>query len=107
MENPMPKVTVSLYGRDYQLACAAGQEQRVKQMAAFVEQKMRAVASSVGNTTEPRLFMLACMMMADEIMELRDSGRKVPVDDEETLLKAVAQMHERVAHLAAEVGRAA
>ena len=97
----MSKVTVSLYGRDYQLACAAGQEQRVKQMAAFVEQKMRAVASSVGNTTESRLFMLACMMMADEIMELREGGRSVRGEDEDVLLGAIAQMHERVAHLAA------
>ncbi len=97
----MSKVTVSLYGRDYQLACAAGQEQRVKQMAAFVEQKMRAVAASAGNTTETRLFMLACMMMADEILELRENGRSVRGTDEDVLLGAIAQMHERVAHLAA------
>lgn len=111
----MPKLTVTLYGREYQLACQEGQERRVQELVNVVEQRMRAVASSVGNTTENRLFMLTCMMLADEMMEMRETRRPaqqtapaptVTAQEEEYLLGAIAHLHDRLEHLTAAVGRA-
>lgn len=109
----MPKVNVVLYGREYQLACAEGQERRVLELAAFVEQRLHAAAAQVGNTTENRLFMLTCMMMADEFFELRDTRRPSPAmiaaataNDEEMLLNAIAHMQHRLDHLTDMVGSA-
>ncbi|MBP7253340.1 MAG: cell division protein ZapA [Alphaproteobacteria bacterium] len=115
----MPKLTVTLYGRDYQLACPDGQERRVQELVNMVEQRMRTVASSVGNTTENRLFMLTCMMLADEMLELREAqGARRPAQasapaqaalsqqDEEYLLNAISHLQNRLDHLTAAVGNA-
>mgnify|MGYP003393481847 CR=1 FL=1 len=102
----MPKMTISLYGRDYHVACATGQENRVRQIAALVDRKMHEVAANAGNTTEQRLFMLACMTMADELMELRDKDRAIRLEEEDTLIGAIAQMHDRVANLVYTGGQA-
>ncbi|MEJ0061957.1 MAG: cell division protein ZapA [Alphaproteobacteria bacterium] len=102
----MPRINISLYGRDYQLACEPGQERRVAQLAALVEEKMRAVAAHAGNTTEPRLFMLACMMMADELLDLRDAKHGMRLEEEDELMTAIAQMQERVGTLVSAAGRA-
>ena len=112
----MPKITVSLYGRDYQLSCPEGQERRVQDLAAFVEQRMRAVASNAGNTTENRLFMLTCMMLADEMMEMRETVRRPSAaqqaahmaqqhyaNEEDVVLTALARMQDRLDHLTAAV----
>ncbi len=119
----MPKLTVTLYGRDYQLACPDGQERRVQELVNMVEQRMRTVASSVGNTTENRLFMLTCMMLADEMLELREAQRDnqaarrpapqpaqaqaaLSQQDEEYLLSAISHLQNRLDHLTAAVGNA-
>lgn len=118
----MPKLTVTLYGRDYQLACPDGQERRVQELVNMVEQRMQAVAGSVGNTTENRLFMLTCMMLADEMLELRETvqregqaaRRPAPAaaqaglsqQDEEYLLSAISHLQNRLDHLTAAVGNA-
>ncbi len=113
----MPKLTVSLYGREYQLACPEGQERRVQELVSIVEQRMRAVASSVGNTTENRLFMLTCMMLADEMLEMRENrevrrpaqpvaGTTLTPQDEEYLLSAISHLQNRLEHLTAAVGSA-
>lgn len=109
----MPKVTISLYGRDYQLACPEGQERRVQELAHYVEQRMHDVAGSVGNTTETRLFMLTCMMLADEVLDLRENRRQAPahaamtaVNEEEMLLKVIARMQDRLDHLTTAAGTA-
>ncbi len=112
----MPKLTVTLYGRDYPVSCADGQERRVQELAAYVEQKMLAVANSIGNTTENRLFMLTCMMMADELMEMRDnrdhrrtaspSAQALAAKEEEYLLGVIARMQHRLDSLTATAGNA-
>lgn len=112
----MPKLTVTLYGREYQLACPEGQERRVQELVNIVEQRMRAVASSVGNTTENRLFMLTCMMLADEMLEMRENrevrrpapaaGTTLTPQDEEYLLSAINHLQDRLANLTAAVGSA-
>ncbi len=109
----MPKVIVSLYGRDYQLACPEGQERRVQELAHYVEQRMHDVAGSIGNTTETRLFMLTCMMLADEVLDLRENRRQAPThpavsaaNEEEMLLKVIARMQDRLDHLTTAAGNA-
>jgi cell division protein ZapA len=107
----MPKLTVTLYGREYQLACQEGQERRVQELVNVVEQRMRAVASSVGNTTENRLFMLTCMMLADEMMEMRETrDTRRPAQQTAPSPAVSAQeeeyLHDRLEHLTAAVGRA-
>lgn len=102
----MTKMTISLYGRDYHVACAPGEEKRVRQLASYVDQKMHEVAANAGNTTEVRLFMLACMMMADEIAELVEQIQARDAENEDTLVGVISKMHDRLSGLVQVSGQA-
>jgi cell division protein ZapA len=102
----MPKIIVTLYGREYHLNCEEGQEKRLLEISQMVDRKMRTVAAKAGNTTEPRLFMLTCLMLADELMEGQETGEKLQREEEDILVAAIEQIRGRVANLITEGGRA-
>ncbi|MGJ8501047.1 cell division protein ZapA, partial [Glaesserella parasuis] len=54
----MSKRLVTLYGKEYNVNCDPGQEDRLAEIVRFVEDQMGKVAGGVGNTTESRLLML-------------------------------------------------
>src|ERR1700729_3751181 len=99
----MAKVTVKLYGKDYSVNCDPGQEERLKEIVRYVESRMRDVADRVGNTTEPRLLMLTCLHIADELFEARRKAEDGVLQNEDLLVAAVEHLGQRVAHIANQV----
>lgn len=67
----MAKLEVTLLGKRYPLACSDGDEARVEALAGYVDGKLRALAGSQSSATESRLFLLTCIMLADEVFELK------------------------------------
>jgi len=102
----MSKITVTLYGREYAVNCDPGEEVRLKQLVEFVEGKMQEVASRIGNTTEPRLLMLTCLSLADQLFDVHQNARNSLIQEEDLLVAAVDHLRERVANIASQVGRA-
>ena len=102
----MSKLAITLYGRDYTVNCDTGEEDRLQQIVKFVEGKMQEVASKIGNTTEPRLLMLTCLSLADQLFDVHQNARNSLIQDEDLMVAAVEHLRERVAHIASQVGRA-
>jgi len=102
----MAKLAITLYGREYSINCNAGEEDRLKQLVQFVEGKMQEVADKIGNTTEPRLLMLTCLHLADQLFDAHQNTRNALIQDEELIIAAVEHLRQRVAHIASQVGRA-
>jgi cell division protein ZapA len=102
----MSKLSIKLYGRDYSVNCGPGEETRLAQLVKFVESKMQSVAANVGNTTEPRLLMLTCLSLADELFDLHHKATNDMIENEDLLIAAVDHLRERVTHIASQVGRA-
>jgi cell division protein ZapA len=102
----MSKRLVTLYGKEYNVNCDPGQEDRLAQIVRFVEQRMEDVAGGVGNTTESRLLMLTCLHLADELLDARRKAAEVAVENEELFVAAVEHLQNRVAHIASQVGSA-
>ena len=100
----MSKLAIKLYGRDYTVNCDVGEEQRLQQLVEFVENRMQEVADRVGNTTEPRLLMLTCLQLADQLFDLHQTTRNTLTKDEDLLVAAVEHLRQRVADIAAQVG---
>ena len=69
----MAEVTLRINGRDYGLACDDGQEERVKALGAYVDQRVRDIAQAGMATSDSHLMFLLSIILADEIFELRDS----------------------------------
>ena len=67
----MATVTVEINGRPYAVGCADGQEDRVKQLAAQFAGHVSNVAAEVGHVGELRLFLMAGLILADELQEAR------------------------------------
>lgn len=67
----MATVTVEVNGRPYAVGCADGQEERVRILARSFDSHVRQVAGDVGQVGDLRLFLMAGLMLADELQEAR------------------------------------
>lgn len=67
----MATVTVEINGRPYAVGCADGQEDRVHTLAKQFDGHVRQVAGEVGHVGDIRLFLMAGLMLADELHEVR------------------------------------
>lgn len=63
----MATVTVEINGRRHGVGCADGQEQRVLALAARFDRYVREIAADVGQVGDLRLFLMAGLMLADEL----------------------------------------
>jgi cell division protein ZapA len=70
----MATVTVEINGRPYAVGCADGQEERVRILAKQFDVHVRQVAGDVGHVGDIRLFLMAALVLADELHEVRLNG---------------------------------
>lgn len=68
----MSSVTVNVNGRDYEIACDEGQEQRVQSLGQYVDDNIRKIAGSGAVGGDIHLYVLTSLLMADEVFELRE-----------------------------------
>jgi cell division protein ZapA len=67
----MATVTVEINGRPYAVGCADGQEERVRILAKQFDGHVRQVAGEVCHVGDIRLFLMAGLLLADELHEAR------------------------------------
>lgn len=70
----MGTVTVEVNGRPYAVGCADGQEDRVRNLAREFDHHVRQVAKDVGQVGDLRLFLMAALLISDELHEARLGG---------------------------------
>ncbi|MDA5194903.1 cell division protein ZapA [Govanella unica] len=95
----MGQVTVTIFNQRYQLACKDGEEARLEKLALYIDQKVEGLQQSLGNVGDSRLFLMAALVIADELMEARD---RIPAGSGERNGQ-VANLAERLAAAAAEI----
>ena len=100
----MATVTVDINGRPYAVGCADGQEDRVRVLARQFDANVRTVAGDVGQVGDLRLFLMAALVLADDLHEARlalNGGVQPPSGDPEAgvaeALNAVAARLEKIA----------
>ncbi len=109
----MPKTVITLFGRDYPLACADGQQERLQDIAQMVDRRMRQVAGKAGNTTEQHIFLLTCLTLGDELLDAQAKVNAVSqkveqahVEEEDIIISAVGILREKVGNLVRTMGTA-
>ncbi len=65
----MGKVHITIYGRRYAIGCDDGQEAHLEKLARYFDQQVSRLGDSVGQIGEQRLFLMAGLMIADELYE--------------------------------------
>jgi len=63
----MPLVEVVVNGREYQVACDTGQEDRLRDLAHMFDKRVQALVASVGQVGDARLMLMAGLVLADEL----------------------------------------
>jgi len=65
----MPELTVTINGREYQVACDDGQEEHLSKLARYVDTKMGELVEAVGQIGDARLLVMTGLLIADELSD--------------------------------------
>jgi len=94
----MPQVSIQIASRTYELACGAGEEERVRELAAYIDDKLNGLRRQMPGTPEIKLMVFAALLLADESREARglarqaESARASATDSAETLATALEEL---------------
>ena len=106
----MPQINVTIDGRLYRMACAAGEEAHLTGLAEMFDGRIAEMRKSFGEIGDMRLQVMAALTIADEVAELR--GKLAALESETAELRKAAETAERgrtedAARAADGIGRAA
>jgi len=65
----MARVDIRLNGRLYPIACDDGQEDRVREVAAYVDSRLEEIKGLAQGATDTHLLVMVSLMVADELMD--------------------------------------
>ena len=72
----MKTVNAMVYGKEYMLACDAGQEGHLGTLVEEVNRRIETLTQQVGRLQEPTMLLYAALMLADELMDItREQAR--------------------------------
>lgn len=106
MDGPhlMAQVTITIRGRQYQIACDDGQEAHITRLGRYLDERAADLLASSGSISEPLLLVMVGLVVADELADAAAeidslSGSKAAVDDASVAaaIDAVAARVEEVA----------
>ncbi|MDR3530376.1 MAG: cell division protein ZapA [Rhodopila sp.] len=67
----MAQVTLRINGYAYTIGCKDGEERHLEAMGAEVSRRIDGVRAAAGPSGEARMLVMAALLMADDIAELR------------------------------------
>ena len=76
----MSNVTLTIGGKHYTVACAAGEEGHIEMLGRSIDGKLTNMPSLAGQS-EARTLLFAALLLADELHELRSGGGAPAADD--------------------------
>ena len=67
----MAEITLKINHRGYSMCCDEGQEERLTELAAYVDSRLRDIAAAGAATNESHLLVLTSLVLADEVHDMR------------------------------------
>jgi len=67
----MPEVTIEIGGRDFEVACQAGEEPYLHAAAKMLDEEASVLSAQVGRVPEARMLLMAGLMLADKTADLQ------------------------------------
>ena len=107
----MGQVSITIRGRQYQIACDDGQEAHLARLGRYLDQKADQIAASAGSVGDALLLVMVSLTVADELAdttaELEASGaaaavkaaaaREAVEKEAATAINGLAERIERIA----------
>ncbi len=105
----MAQVTLRISGYVYTVGCEDGQEGHLQAMADEVEQRITQIKALGGQSGEARLLLLAALLMADELhdlkTELAQAGAPAAPAPDPALAKRLGRLAARAEAIAETLAR--
>jgi cell division protein ZapA len=100
----MSNVDLSIAGRNFTVACAAGEEDHVASLGRLIDSKLQSMGGAAGQS-ESRALLFAALLLADELHEAKGAGGSSPASaptqaqlgGDPDLLEAIATRLENIA----------
>jgi cell division protein ZapA len=96
------EVTVTINGRPYKVACSSEEEERLRGLAASLDRRVSDLAKSFGQVGEGQLLVIAGLLLADELDELKQKAARGHAD-EDRAAQIIEGLAGRVEKLAAQL----
>ena len=78
----MARVSITINGYNYDIACADGEEQHILDLAEVLNVKVGELVGAIGQAGEARLLAMAGLLMADELAEAREESQRLRAEAE-------------------------
>src|SRR5688500_10649815 len=120
----MSNVSITINGRIYEIGCDEGQEGRIAELAACVDQRLQQIARSGAAYNDAHPLVLTALILADETFEAKEAAKEAkraapaavppaipaaanaaaaPREDDQALAKLLEQITRRIEGIAAKV----
>jgi cell division protein ZapA len=73
----MPEIDIEIGGRTFQVSCQQGEEHYLHSAAKMLDDEAIVVAAQIGRIPEPRMLLMAGLMLADKTAGLQDKLREI------------------------------
>ncbi|MCC9625852.1 cell division protein ZapA [Thalassospira sp. MA62] len=78
----MAQVSIRINGRNYEIACEDGQEERIRALSGYVDEQVREISEAVGQIGEQRLLVMTSLLIADEMGNLQEKLKRAEANQE-------------------------
>ena len=108
----MPRIDITLNGRVYPIACEDGQEDRVLEIAHYLDGKLTEIRGSVQTASDTHLLVMVSLLVVDELFDAREEmaawseAASAGTGDGGVAAEAIGRLAQRVEALAARLDRA-
>ena len=96
----MATIDIDIAGRRYNVACANGEEEHLRSVAALVDRRARDAAEALGSLTEARHLLYAALLLADDVKEARTGAGISEPDPDPAVAEALEGLAGRIERLA-------
>ncbi len=73
----MPEIDVEIGGRTFQVSCQEGEEHYLHAAAKMLDEEAAVLSAQIGRIPEPRMLLMAGLMLADKTAGLEDKLREM------------------------------
>jgi len=95
MERHMNRVRVNIYGEEYTIR-SEGDEEYIRQVAGYVDRKMREIAEKAPNKSHARVAILAALNITDEYFAERSKEKEGLQNLEERASTIISLLDEKL-----------
>ena len=103
----MAQIDVTVNGRSYSIACDDGQEDHLRDLAAYVDKRVQELVATLGQVGDLKLLVMASLLIADELSEAFAAIEQQATEgspDDAALAEMVENIADRIERVAAKLG---